>query len=90
MCQHRLQRVVEPPSGGSVRVEDLDGVLSDVSLLAFTDGEPAPGDWLLVHSGYALARVDQDEATATVEELAAAGRARRVARPGAEDEREVR
>ncbi|MDA8291536.1 MAG: HypC/HybG/HupF family hydrogenase formation chaperone [Actinomycetota bacterium] len=80
MCQHRLQRVVARARGASVVTEDLDGVTRDVSLLAFAGDEPAVGEWLLVHSGYALERVDEREATATVEELAAAGRARREVR----------
>lgn len=77
MCEHRLQRVVAPASGGAVLAEDLDGVVRAVSLLAFDDGEPSVGEWLLVHSGYALCTVDERDATATVEELAAVGRARR-------------
>jgi hydrogenase expression/formation protein HypC len=39
----------------------------DVSLL---DGEPGggakPGDWVLIHVGFALSRVDEDEALATL------------------------
>ncbi|HVC26281.1 MAG TPA: HypC/HybG/HupF family hydrogenase formation chaperone [Acidimicrobiales bacterium] len=88
MCRHLLQHVVEPASGQSVRVEDLDGVRRDVSLLAYVDGSPGVGDWLLVHSGYALSRVDGSEATATIAELVEAGRQRRVALVQEEQEEE--
>lgn len=38
---------------------------------ALLEGEPlAPGDWVLVHAGLALAKLDEDEALATLEVLA--------------------
>jgi len=38
------------------------------------EGEPvAPGDWVLVHVGFALARIDEAEARATLELLASLG-----------------
>jgi hydrogenase expression/formation protein HypC len=35
-----------------------------VTLLAMPDEPVRPGDWLLVHSGIALARIDEHEAVA--------------------------
>jgi hydrogenase expression/formation protein HypC len=47
-----------------------------IALLALS-GEPvAPGDWLLVHSGLALARLDEREALARKELIAQAGEER--------------
>jgi hydrogenase expression/formation protein HypC len=38
----------------------------NVSLLA-TDGEQArPGDWVLIHVGFALSKIDEEEAHATL------------------------
>jgi hydrogenase expression/formation protein HypC len=38
----------------------------NVSLLA-TDGESAgPGDWVLIHVGFALSKIDEEEAHATL------------------------
>jgi hydrogenase maturation factor len=42
-----------------------------VSLLAFEGPQPQVGDWLVVHSGYALRRVDSEQAAAIVNELRA-------------------
>jgi hydrogenase maturation factor len=61
-----------------VDVEDLDGTVHRVSLLALDGPSPTPGEWLVVHSGYALDRVDTTEAEAVASELqaGAAGRPR--------------
>jgi hydrogenase maturation factor len=40
-----------------------------VSLLALDGPTPAPGQWLSVHSGYAIDRVDAGEAEAVRDEL---------------------
>jgi hydrogenase expression/formation protein HypC len=46
----------------------------NVSLLA-GDGEGArPGDWVLIHVGFALSKVDEEEAQATLALLARMGR----------------
>ncbi len=65
----RLHRVVRSFEPGSVEVEDIDGTLRRVSLLAFDGPPPQPGEWLVVHSGYALDRVDAGEAEAVAAEL---------------------
>jgi hydrogenase expression/formation protein HypC len=60
MCLGELAEVTEltAPAGAAVRV---DGRVRTVSLL--TLAEPvAPGDWVLIHSGFALARLTADEA----------------------------
>jgi hydrogenase expression/formation protein HypC len=45
----------------------------DVSLLDDEDGGARPGDWVLIHVGFALSKVDQQEAHATLELLRAMG-----------------
>jgi hydrogenase maturation factor len=62
MCMSRLHLVVGEPTDGGVRVEDLDGHRHEVSLLAYDGPPPRPGTWLVVHSGYALAPAEPDEA----------------------------
>ena len=52
---------------------DFSGVRREVSL-AFTP-EVKPGDYVLVHAGFALTVVDQEEALATLEELRRLGEA---------------
>jgi hydrogenase maturation factor len=71
MCTSRLHRAVTDPADGWMTVENSEGRLHRVSLLAFDGPQPQAGDWLVVHSGYALQRVDAEEAAAIVSELRA-------------------
>ena len=41
----------------------------NVGLLDDEDGGAAPGDWVLIHVGFALSKVDEAEATATLDLL---------------------
>ena len=43
------------------------GIERDVSLFMLQDEDLVPGDYVLVHVGYAIQKVDADEATATWE-----------------------
>jgi len=45
----------------------------NVSLLADEDGGVRPGDWVLIHVGFALSKIDEDEAQATLRLLANMG-----------------
>lgn len=46
----------------------IAGVLRTVNigLLDGPDGGVGPGDWVLIHVGFAMSRVDEDEAAATL------------------------
>ena len=70
MCVSRLHKVVRTTGADTVEVQDLDGSVHVVSLLALDGPAPAPGEWLVVHSGYAIDRVDATEAEAVAAELA--------------------
>ncbi len=60
MCLGEIVQLVRVE--GEKAVVRADGTERPVSLL--TLGEPAtPGDWLVVHSGFALHRITADEAT---------------------------
>ena len=69
MCMSRLHRVVRTGEKGAVDVEDVDGTVHRVSLLALDGPAPTPGEWLVVHSGYAIDRVDATDAEAVAAEL---------------------
>ena len=64
MCLGIPGQVVEQLDDGLARV-DVSGVRRDVSV-AFTP-EVELGDWVLIHVGFALARIDEAEARATLE-----------------------
>lgn len=83
----RLHLVLAAPCAGRVTVEDLDGRRHDVSLLAYEGPPPHPGDWLVVHSGFALAPAEAGDAEAARSELrAVTGLALAPGRPDGEDQ----
>jgi hydrogenase expression/formation protein HypC len=45
----------------------------NIGLLDGEDGGAGPGDWVLIHVGFALSKVDEEEAAATLELLQAMG-----------------
>lgn len=71
MCLSRLHKVVRLGDGSAV-VRSADGSERAVSLLALEGEAPEVGDWLVVHSGYAIGRADAAEAEAVAAELRAA------------------
>jgi len=46
-------------------VADIDGALSDVNLSLLD--KPAVGDYVIIHAGFAIERLDEDEANARIE-----------------------
>ncbi len=62
-----MQLVARDGLTGTVEV---DGVRREVSLLLQDDA--LPGEYLLVHAGYAIAKVDEAEARETIELIRAA------------------
>jgi len=72
MCLAIPGQVVElVDAENQLAIVDVVGVRRrvNVSLL----GGVAPGDWVLIHVGFALSRVDEDEARATLRLLAEMG-----------------
>ena len=70
MCLAIPARVVAIPEPG-VALVDLSGVQKRISL-DLVDGVVA-GDYVIVHVGYALTRLDPDEAERTLQLFAEAG-----------------
>lgn len=53
---------------------EVSGVRRPVSLQLLPDEGLGVGDWVLVHVGFALARIDEEQARQTLEQLAELGR----------------
>ena len=51
---------------------DVAGVRRTVNIGLFDD-EVGPGDWVLIHVGFAISKIDEEEARATRELLEAMG-----------------
>ncbi len=69
MCLGIPGQIVEvvDRAGGLAKV-DISGVRREVSI-ALVDEPAAPievGDWVLIHVGFALARIDEDDARGTL------------------------
>ena len=70
MCLALPARVVAMPDSDTALV-DIGGVQKRISLALVED--VAPGDYVIVHVGYALTKLDPLEAQRTLETFAAAG-----------------
>jgi hydrogenase expression/formation protein HypC len=70
MCLAIPARVVELQDN-DIAIVDLGGVRKDVSLALVED--VAVGDYVIVHVGYALTRLDPEEAEKTLAVMAEAG-----------------
>jgi len=68
----RIVEVVDEPN--RLAKVDVAGVRRTVNV-GLLDGPDAvgPGDWVLIHVGFAISRIDEDEARATRELLEAMG-----------------
>ncbi|KAA3649200.1 MAG: HypC/HybG/HupF family hydrogenase formation chaperone [Proteobacteria bacterium] len=70
MCLAIPARIVEKLDGGAARV-DLGGVRKEISLALVDDA--GIGDYVIVHVGYALSKLDPEEAAKTLALFEASG-----------------
>lgn len=70
MCLALPANVIEVLPGDRVRVE-LAGVAKEISTALIED--VAVGDWVIVHVGYALSKMDAEEAERTLSLLSELG-----------------
>lgn len=70
MCLGIPGRIVDrrDDAGLAMGTVDFGGVRRDVCL-AYVQDEVAPGDYVIVHVGFALSRVDEEEARRTYQVL---------------------
>ena len=70
MCLGIPGRILEIRDSGGLPMGDVDfgGVRREVCL-AYVAGEVQPGDYVVVHVGFAISKVDEAEATRTFEIL---------------------
>jgi hydrogenase expression/formation protein HypC len=76
MCLAVPARVVEIAEAGAAKAE-VGGVRRAVSTLLLEADDLRVGDWVLVHVGFALAKIDEQEAEATLRLLHGLGDAGR-------------
>ena len=54
---------------------DVSGVKRAINIGLLADDPPVPGDWILIHVGFALSKIDEGEAAAAMEFLESIGQA---------------
>ena len=76
MCLGIPGEVVEflPDQADLARV-DVSGVRRVINVGLLADDLPKPGEWVLIHVGFALSKVDEEEAQATLRLLEQMGEA---------------
>lgn len=76
MCLAIPGQIVDVTDGANRMAQvDIAGVRRNVNigLLDTGDGGAVPGDWVLIHVGFAISKVDEQEAHATRDLLEAMG-----------------
>ncbi|HUN39331.1 MAG TPA: HypC/HybG/HupF family hydrogenase formation chaperone [Acetobacteraceae bacterium] len=66
MCLAIPVRIVALTSPGMAKVA-LGGIIKEISVMLIED--PQPGDYVMLHVGFALAKIDEEEAKRTLELL---------------------
>jgi hydrogenase expression/formation protein HypC len=76
MCLGIPGEVIEilPDQPDLARV-DVSGVKRAINIGLLTDDPPVPGDWILIHVGFALSKIDEQEAKAAMDFLIGIGQA---------------
>ncbi len=54
---------------------DVSGVKRVINVGLLSDEPPAPGDWVLIHVGFALSKIDEEEAASALAFLEGIGQA---------------
>ncbi len=70
MC-HALPVKIVALTGPDTAKVSLNGIVKEISVALIED--PKPGEYVVLHVGYALARIDEAEALRTLALLAAEG-----------------
>jgi hydrogenase expression/formation protein HypC len=67
------QVVALDPAGGDLATVEVVGVTRSVNIALLQADGVRPGDWVLIHVGFAMTRIDEAEAHATLDALRAMG-----------------
>ena len=54
---------------------DVSGVRRMINIGLLSDDPPVPGEWVLIHVGFALSKIDEQEAAAAMQFLEGIGKA---------------
>jgi hydrogenase expression/formation protein HypC len=77
MCLAIPAQIVQLLPENDLATADVSGVKRNINIGLLEGDGVAPGDWVLIHVGFAISRVDEAEARATLELLEGLGQAYR-------------
>jgi hydrogenase expression/formation protein HypC len=75
MCLGTPGRIVELNGEGQLGRVDVNGVTRNVSIALLDDEALSVGDWVLIHVGFAMAKIDEREARDMLDALRLLSRA---------------
>jgi hydrogenase expression/formation protein HypC len=76
MCLGIPGEVVELlPDQPDLATVDVSGVRRSINVGLLENEEVSPGDWVLIHVGFAMSKIDEDEARAALDFLEGIGQA---------------
>jgi hydrogenase expression/formation protein HypC len=77
MCLAIPAQIVRLLPESDLATADVSGVKRNINIGLLEGDGVAPGDWVLIHVGFAISRVDEAEAKASLELLEGLGQAYR-------------
>jgi hydrogenase expression/formation protein HypC len=75
MCLAIPAQIVELSGGTDLATADVSGVQRRINIGLVQDEKLAVGDWVLIHVGFAISKVDEEEARTSLEFLRGLGQA---------------
>jgi hydrogenase expression/formation protein HypC len=76
MCLGIPGEVIElHPDQPDLAKVDVSGVRRMINIGLLADDPPVPGEWVLIHVGFALSKIDEQEAAAAMQFLESIGQA---------------
>ena len=76
MCLGIPGEVIEiSPDHADLAKVDVSGVKRLINIGLLSDDPPRPGEWVLIHVGFALSKIDENEAAAAMQFLEGIGQA---------------
>lgn len=73
MCLAIPGQIIEMTAGEPLARVDVAGVQRNVNIGLLEPGEATPGDWVLIHVGFALSKIDERQAQDQLHMLRAMG-----------------
>ena len=75
MCLGIPGEVIELLEQPDLARVDVSGVRRVINIGLLADDPPVPGEWVLIHVGFALSKIDEQEAAAALQYLEGIGQA---------------